>query len=471
MIGHDSDKVINSQGERGAVLVIVVLLLIVLIGVAAYAIDVGHLMVVRNELQNGADAGALAGALALYDDTGNINTGANGIAATTAQANSSENAAVEVKQPETNNYDVQRGHWSFATETFTPNDSDEETELWDVPTDQLDLDTSFINAVRVMTRREALPATSIFAQIFGRDSFVMAAEAVAYIGFCGELEPGEADQPIAICKDSIKRNDIYTCNIGRMLNSGSDPTSSNTAGWTSFEMDDGTCSGTNTSELRPLTGCSGDGNPEVITYGQPIEATGGVTQTIFTDLRNCWWPPGDQQPTRPWRMTLPVVDCIGRNVGNCPVVVGAVSVDLIWMTEAGAAKPEDAPGANGEDMIITRMIDGISTEITWDYEDGSQCTEFKAQVDLPTETAVAGLPAGFNDPDRWQGESTYTADMARWDCFVDFFKLQNADGTYAPLAFKSMYYLPSCDAHVPKGRTGGENFGVLAQYPVLVNRQ
>jgi hypothetical protein len=141
------------------------------------------------------------------------------------------------------------------------------------------------------------------------------------------------------------------------------------------------------------------------------------------------------------------------------------------MTEAGTAKPEDAPGANGEDMIITRMNDGVATEITWDYEDGGQCTIFKAHIDQPTAIAVAGLHEGFTDPDRWQGESTYTADMARWDCFVDFFQLKNADGAYAPLAFKSMYYLPSCDAHVPKGRTGGENFGVLAKYPVLVNQQ
>ncbi len=30
-------------------------------------------------------------------------------------------------------------------------------------------------------------------------------------------------------------------------------------------------------------------------------------------------------------------------------------------------------------------------------------------------------------------------------------------------------YLPSCEAHEPKGQTGGENFGVLAEIPVLVD--
>ena len=37
-------------------------------GLLALAIDVNHLYVVKNELQNAADSGALAGAVALYAD-------------------------------------------------------------------------------------------------------------------------------------------------------------------------------------------------------------------------------------------------------------------------------------------------------------------------------------------------------------------------------------------------------------------
>ena len=48
------------------------------IGLGALAIDVSHLYVVRNELQNAADAGALRGARVLYNDEGTaINAGAN----------------------------------------------------------------------------------------------------------------------------------------------------------------------------------------------------------------------------------------------------------------------------------------------------------------------------------------------------------------------------------------------------------
>ena len=48
------------KDQAGAVAVTVAILLVLLVGFAALAIDVGYLMVTRNELQNVADAAALA---------------------------------------------------------------------------------------------------------------------------------------------------------------------------------------------------------------------------------------------------------------------------------------------------------------------------------------------------------------------------------------------------------------------------
>jgi Flp pilus assembly protein TadG len=55
---------IRLKDKRGTVTVMVALLLIMLIGFAAFAIDVGYMMVRRNELQNIADTAALAAAAA-----------------------------------------------------------------------------------------------------------------------------------------------------------------------------------------------------------------------------------------------------------------------------------------------------------------------------------------------------------------------------------------------------------------------
>ena len=50
------------RNESGQVLVLVALAAVFLIGMAALAVDISHGLVVRHELQNAADASALAGA-------------------------------------------------------------------------------------------------------------------------------------------------------------------------------------------------------------------------------------------------------------------------------------------------------------------------------------------------------------------------------------------------------------------------
>src|SRR5574337_2186378 len=110
--------------QSGTVVVVVVLVLVFLFGVAAFAIDIGHLMIVRNELKNAADAGALAGARVLYTAvTGTqffINHAANGIASAAAAANTSDRSAIEVLS-------VEKGHWCFTCNgnkgMFPANDS------------------------------------------------------------------------------------------------------------------------------------------------------------------------------------------------------------------------------------------------------------------------------------------------------------------------------------------------------------
>lgn len=52
-----------SGDQKGVTLVLVTICLSVLLGFAALAVDIGYLMVARNEAQNVADAAALAGAL------------------------------------------------------------------------------------------------------------------------------------------------------------------------------------------------------------------------------------------------------------------------------------------------------------------------------------------------------------------------------------------------------------------------
>ena len=195
------------RGHRGATVVFVALALVALLSFAALAVDLGYIYVVKNELQNAADSGALAGAQVLYNDAGtSVNAGADAIALQYARNNRSEKVIVDVES-------VELGHWNFfdhpglPARTFTPNGPLAPVDLWDVTSDELDANTDFINAVRVITVRRSNTATipqHFFARIFGAAPAQVRTTAVAYIGFAGELSPVEVDQPIAMCKETIQ---------------------------------------------------------------------------------------------------------------------------------------------------------------------------------------------------------------------------------------------------------------------------
>ncbi len=420
------------KDNKGATLVIVGLVIVVLIGMAALAIDIGHLFVVDNELKNAADAGALTGAQVLYNALGTeVNQDANQVAYDVATQNRSDKTAVEVNWSPGGNTgtDVERGHWSFTTRTFTPNDSLAPVDLWDVSTEELDLNTDFINASRVRTRRESTPVASFFARILGHQSFARSAEAIAYRGFAGTLEPGVADQPIAICKQAILDADgRYTCGVGRMINSGSNP-GHQTAGWSNFTQDP--CETASANSVKPFV--CGSGNPTPIFLGEGMGTTGGEVQVAFDNLIKCWKnamfdsngdgipdtsldSDGDGWPDKKWSLTLPVIECPGNNTGNCSVVVGAVEVDVVWITRT----------------------------------DKNQFNEVPRKME------------------EWSCPSTFTGQQC-WASFVEHFELRDVlNNTPAFYEDKTLYFKPSCEPHVPAGRTGGENFGILARIPVLV---
>lgn len=404
-------------GARGVTAVIVTIFLIVFLGIAALAIDIGHLYVVRGELQNAADAGSLAGAGNLYiEDETEINTGANQEGHDAAEANKSQKTFVETNWTGGNGGDVQRGHWCFADKTFTPNASLAMVDLWNTSTEELDANPDFINAVKVTTRREATPAASFFARIFGHENFPISSEAVAYIGFAGTLKPEEVDQPIAICKESLlDSNGNYTCGVGRMINSGSTE-GHQTGGWTNYSQP---CETASASSVKPLV--CGAGNPEPIMFGEYMGTTGGEVQVAYNGLYSCWKnagldTDGDGWPDKAWTLTLPVIKCPGNNTGNCSQVVGAVTIDIVWITQTDKNQMKEVP----------RKMEGWT------------------------------CPAGF------------TAQQC-WDSFVAYFQLQDVlNGSNAFYEDKTMYFKPDCTPHVPAGRTGGENFGILAKIPVLV---
>ena len=410
------------RDQKGMTLVLAAGLTVMFIAFAALSVDIAHLYVVQSELQNAADAGALAGGRRLYYHDGSaVNTDSNQIAYEAAIENNSERIAVEVNSPNTNAHDVQRGHWSFTTMTFTPADNTTVPDLWNSTTAQLDVDTAFINAIKVTTRREQTQANSFFARILGFAGFNVSAEAIAYIGYAGAISPLEIDQPIAVCKQSVTNNNgVYSCATGRMMNATVD-----TAAWTNFSQP---CNTADAATVGPLVCQATGSNENSVLIGRTIGTTNGVTQSVYDTFRNCWLndssldTDADGVPDQIWRLVLPVVDCCpdgnpvcDPEIGNCSKFVGVVNAEILWVAASGVGN------------IIWPRILGDWT-----------------------------CPAGYTDEECW-------VDM------IQHFNIQNYDGSYPSQEQKSVYFRASCTPHVPVGVTGGQNFGVLAKIPVLVN--
>lgn len=407
----DTDLFLRMKNQQGVISVVVALLMIVLLGAAAFAIDIGHLYLVRSELQNAADAGCLAAARFLYYEDGPVNEGANQIAYDAALVNKSDQTPVEVQWSGGNEGDVERGHWNFATKTFTTNSSTQPVNPGGKSDEDLDNDPNFINAVRVRTRRQDTPAASFFAGIFGHENFSLSTEAIAYIGFAGTLAPGDSDEPIAVCKQSLLASDKYSCATGRVIYTEGDLPNLETGAWTDFNQDDPCPSGTNDPTVVSLV--SSGGNPDPIIVGQNIATEGGNIGEAFKRLIQSWELITGK--TRPWTLTLPVIECPGNNVSKCGMVVGAVTINIVWVLEDGSEAPW---------VMRNPLTGGIWFSL---------------------------------EPD----------DKKRWTNFATAFNLRRMDGTLLTMKKRSIYFLPDCNLHQRRGRTGGENFGIMAKIPVL----
>jgi len=257
------------DNSRGVVAVMVAVTLMVLLAMAAAAIDIGHAMVARNELQNAADAAALAGArtlgiayegmtpaqMAIYTLTGGDRAAIVSAAQTTSVLNKA--AAVDVSVLAS---DVQIGLWNSATRTFTST-------------------TNQPRSVRVVTHRDGSangPISTFLANVVGLSSVNVSAAATAELTAIGSTPLGALDFPLAIselffsqygCGDSIQ---LYPSN----------GTPNSCAGFTTF-----TQTPSNDNAMRNIL------NGMIAGTYQAPPTTAGITQLQFTNgtLSNPTW--------------------------------------------------------------------------------------------------------------------------------------------------------------------------------------
>jgi len=182
---------------EGSVAIITAIGLVAFLGMASLAIDMGHLYTVRNELQNVADAAALAAAGNLIHDYGagavRDAAAAQQAALTVAQRQSQLSGQPAVGDVDRNDLNIIFGAWNI----YAGNPSTAWTEIG--PTCSSD---SNANGVKVTILRASGtvygPVSNFFGGIMGFNTSQVAAIAIAYLGYTHEVPTATVKVPLTL---------------------------------------------------------------------------------------------------------------------------------------------------------------------------------------------------------------------------------------------------------------------------------
>lgn len=141
------------RNRRAGILVLSALLMVVMLGMVAFALDTGYMVLVRTQLQVAADAAAMAGAAVMNDTRSTMVAEAQRFAG----YQKAGGKTVDLKDA-----DIQYGTWDATSRTFTPSSTPS-------------------NAIKVTARRDASTGGNLlfFGRIFGINNFNVQASAVA----------------------------------------------------------------------------------------------------------------------------------------------------------------------------------------------------------------------------------------------------------------------------------------------------
>lgn len=296
--GRGKNRGFFLRDESGQVLVLVALGAAFLIGMAALAVDVSHGLVVRHELQNAADASALAGAGNLFiPSPGPDWARAEGAASGSIAWNKSDGQYLV-------NCQVASGYWNLSqspaglqSQGITPGPQD-------------------VPAVKVQVNRASGqnggPMPTFFARIFGLNSIPVQAQAVAVVSNPGYVKMG-ALLPVAISKELADKYRNYKDPANTFVIGSAYHYPNGMAGqWTSFLVDSN-----NVPTIRDLIQ---NGNPQQINVNTSGTCPGGNPNSdciyIQPGTKNTLYD-NKNQPSVGWfegqDVLLPVVDAVLRD--------------------------------------------------------------------------------------------------------------------------------------------------------------
>ena len=315
------------------------LFLVVLLAMGAAAIDIGHALVARNELQNVSDAAALAGTRALgvmYEgltvaeqQTYVLSSGDAAAVIAAVQATASANTAAGVSIT-IDPADVAIGTWDPYTRTHTPT-------------------VNQPKAVRVLSRRDASAngAISTFlANIVGMSSVDVRAVATADMSAVGQTAPGQLDVPFGIsefyftqfgCGDYIK---FYP----------NDGTPQACSAWHTFDLSPANANTLRNTVIDGMT--NGTYQSPGTSPGDTLNFINGNVASAFPNLINLYNAKKDANGN--WDVFIPVYES-----PSCAPPNGAIPI--IGYAEARITNVQGSPDHLIEATILCNIFEGNTT--------------------------------------------------------------------------------------------------------------
>ncbi len=316
--------------QSGVIAVVVVILMTMILGFAALALDIGHLMVVRNQLQNAADATALTAAAHLFPHTPVILpsfpppdwTAGDAEAANAIGLNKSDTVALT-------NCETECGYWDM--------DARGPSASWGPCNGAILAPSPITNnlapAVRVSVSRSGTAPSAAnggavrhwFAPVIGISTSNVSAKATAVLRSPGQVRSNSVI-PVAISKHAY---DTIGINVTFDISNHDTYGGTEAGQWTTFL--EANASPPSTTHVR-----------ELLEYGNPTGINVGTDSIyLITGVHNSLYAGGGSNNVSVQRdyagkdVFLPVVDAVLP--GTYELVVGLVGFH-IDSAEGGSAK-------------------------------------------------------------------------------------------------------------------------------------
>jgi Flp pilus assembly protein TadG len=356
------------RNSEGAVAIMVALLMVILLGVTAFAVDFGIIWVTNKQLYNASDAGALAGARALgyYRCIAAGNAGCTPVAGVVTTGTPDEAAKPQAEA-------VVKENSAFNTPTLNVDPTDIVLGKWTLA-DGFDstVGASEFNAVSVTIQKTAesvngsIPA--FFGQIFNKSDYATSKNAVAALTGLGSTTEGEVI-PVAIsellCPDTGAPTEI-TLNFG--------DTGDSCAGWTNLgDPSAGSMNADDMANYIDRLRLGTDTTP-AISANTDIPFTGGGQSKVFNAFYNLWQSKiqNNKTPTTPangtWKALMPVYaeteTC--KNPVQTQNIKGFATIEITYV-DCAASRPSEPlkscdlfPGNN--DSIKGKLVCNVIEE-------------------------------------------------------------------------------------------------------------